>query len=61
MSEDAQKGAKDEVALLCTTQLSAPLRQGKSGAIAHVEPSQPRRRLAHPHIIAYYDAFFEAQ
>ena len=31
------------------------------GAIAHVEPSQPRRRLAHPHIIAYYDAFFEAQ
>lgn len=34
MSEDAQKGAKDEVALL--------------------------RRLAHPHIIAYYDAFFEA-
>ncbi|CAK8986502.1 unnamed protein product [Durusdinium trenchii] len=34
MSEEAQKGAKDEVALL--------------------------RRLAHPHIIAYYDAFFEA-
>ena len=30
MSEDAQKGAKDEVALLCTTQLSAPLRPGEN-------------------------------
>ena len=49
--------------LLCCAQLSWVLRwdKGKSGAIAHVEPSQPRRRLAHPHIIAYYDAFFEAQ
>eukprot|EP00438_Fugacium_kawagutii_P032879 Skav216138 [mRNA] locus=scaffold1946:385890:392524:- [translate_table: standard] len=56
MPEDAQKGAKDEVGLLSLTQ------RGLSCALVACTTTRavPRRRLAHPHIIAYYDAFFEA-